>query len=515
MAMNFACTRNFNRATLVALLVALCAAGAKAADVDRQCRNLVRLTDVSHAIEPGVPVAASDELPAHCRVRGVVNRAIRFEVRLPMANWNGRLMFTAVGGAAGVIGDTTSLLADGFAMASTDTGHELSEGFEFYRQPEASLDYAYRGVHLATLASKRVISEFYGRDIDHAYLTGCSNGGRAALMEALRFPDDYDGIIAGAPAFRFQEFASWMIAMHRLQSAHPLTDESLLLLDNASRQACDGIDGVVDGVIDDPRLCTADVFDLDALACADGQSEGCLTEGQIATARGHYQDQTNAAGEVVSPGVPPGAEAAGDWAFWMQPNGAFGDESPIGSMDDLLAVLMRFETDFNVDEYDPANDRHRIADATTPLDVRSGDLSEFRDGGGKLLIYQGWNDYPLRPQRAIDYLAKVEGAMGGADATHDFLRLFMVPGMTHCAGGPGPWQADYVGPLVAWREAGEAPERIIGEQPGPVDFDHLAPNAQAVQPHRFTRPLCPYPEYAKYRGRGDRNEESSFDCVNP
>ena len=514
-ATNFALTGKRNQLTIAVLLAALCSAGVEASDSERQCHQLYRLTDVSHAIEPGIPVAASDEQPAHCKVRGVVNRAIRFEVRLPMAGWNGRLMFTAVGGAAGVIGDTTSLLADGFAMASTDTGHEISEGFEFYRQPEAAIDYAYRGVHLATLASKRVISEFYGRAIDHAYLTGCSNGGRAALMEAIRFPDDYDGIIAGAPAFRFQEFASWMIAMHRLQSAHPLTDDSLLLLDNASRQACDGIDGVVDGVIDDPRLCTVDALDLGALACADEQDEGCLTKGQIATARAHYQDLTNAAGDVVSPGVPPGAEAAGDWAFWMQPHAQFGEESPIGSMDDLVALLMRFETDFNVEDYDPAEDRDRIAEVTTPLDVRTGDLSEFRDRGGKLLMYQGWNDYPLRPQRAIDYLGKVEQAMGGPEATGGFLRLFMVPGMTHCAGGPGPWQVDYVKPLVAWREEGKAPERIIGTQPGPVEFDHLAPDARAVQPHRFTRPLCPYPEYAKYRGQGDQNDERNFDCVSP
>lgn len=513
--MGFAFNRKINQLAISALIAAFGFVSAQAADMETECHKLYRLTDLSHAIEPGIPVAAGDGLPAHCRVRGVVNRAIRFEVRLPMADWNGRLMFTAVGGGAGVVGDTTSLLADGFAMASTDTGHEISEGLDYYRQPEALIDYAYRGVHLATVASKRAIAQFYGRDVEHAYLTGCSNGGRAALMEAVRFPDDYDGIIAGAPAFRFQEFASWMIAMHRLQSAHPLTDESLLLLDNASRQACDGLDGLEDGVIDEPRRCTADVLDLDALACAEGQTEGCLTEGQIATARAHYEDLTNAAGEVVSYGVPPGAEAAGDWAFWMKPNEQMDGVSPIGLMEDILTALMRFEPDFNVDEYDPAEDRDQIADVTSPLDVRSGDMSEFRDRGGKLLMYQGWNDYPLRPQRAIDYLAKVERTMDGAEATRDFLRLFMVPGMTHCAGGPGPWQADYVKPLVAWREEGKAPERIIGEQPGPVDFDHLAPDARAVQPHRFTRPLCPYPEYAKYRGQGDQNDERNFDCVSP
>ena len=241
-----------------------------------QCRNLVRLTDLSHAVEPGILVAATAELPLHCRVRGVVNRAIRFEVTLPIpmddVTWNGRLMFSTVGGAAGVIGDTTSLLGRGFAMASTDTGHELADGNAFYEQPEALLDYAYRGVHLATGAAKRTVTHFYQREIDYSYLQGCSNGGRAAMLEATRFPEDYDGIIAGAPAFRFQEFVPWMLGAYRAQSANPLTTDSLRLLDDASRSACDGLDGVEDGVINDPRLCTADVFDLDALLCADGRS---------------------------------------------------------------------------------------------------------------------------------------------------------------------------------------------------------------------------------------------------
>ena len=205
---------------LVAVMAAMPAAG----DEDR-CRKLYRLTDISQAIEPGISVAATDTLPAHCRVRGVVNRAIRFEVTLP-DDWNGRMMFTAVGGGAGTIGDTTSLLARGFAMASTDTGHEIEEGNAYLRQPEALLDYAYRGVHLATQASKRIIAQYYGREAERAYLQGCSNGGRAALLEAERFPADYDGIIAGAPAFRFHEFLPWMVAVHNLQDAHPLTKEA-------------------------------------------------------------------------------------------------------------------------------------------------------------------------------------------------------------------------------------------------------------------------------------------------
>ncbi len=434
----------------VATLAATLATSALAAADDSadRCRKLYRLTDISHAIEPGVLVEAADEVAAHCRVRGVVNRAIRFEVTMPVEGWNGRYMFSAVGGAAGTIGDTTSLLSRGFAMASTDTGHEARHGNAFYEQPEALLDYAYRGVHLATQATKRIVARFYGRDIDYAYLQGCSNGGRAAMLEAIRFPEDYDGIIAGAPAFRFQEFVPWMIGAHRMQTAHPLTTDALKVLDDATRMACDTLDGVEDGVIGDPRQCDSDVFDLDTLLCAEGQTDDCLSAGQIETARYVYADMVDEAGEVVSPGVPPGAEAAGDWAFWMLPNDVMEGESIIGGTVEMLELLMRHDPAFDVDEFDVAAHRDRIADATSPLDVGSADLSEFRDRGGKLLMYQGWNDWPLRPQRAIDYHADVEREMGGAEATGEFFRLFMVPGMAHCAGGPGAWDTDYVAPLV-------------------------------------------------------------------
>ena len=502
------------KAKLLALGALLVVGLPAAADARQtQCRNLVRLTDLSHAVEPGILVSATDALPEHCRVRGVVNRAIRFEVTLP-TTWNGRLMFTAVGGGAGVIGDTMSLLPRGFAMASTDTGHEAAEGNAFYRQPEALLDYAYRGVHLATQAAKRIVTRFYGRDIDFAYLQGCSNGGRAAMLEATRFPDDYDGIIAGAPAFRFQEFVPWTVGIHRAQTRSPLDPAALRVLDDASRHACDALDGVEDGVINDPRLCTPEVYDVGALLCADGETEGCLTAGQVETARTVYADMVDADGSVVSPGVPPGAEAAGDWRFWMLPNEAFGGESVLAGVGEMLTLMMRHEPDFDLVAFDPVDDRDGISDATTPLDVGTTDLSEFRDNGGKLLMYQGWNDFPLRPQRAIDYLADVKNTMGQA-AADDFFRLFMVPGMVHCAGGPGAWDTDYVEPLMAWREQGVAPDRLVAETPEPIEMQHLAPDDAVAQERRFTRPLCPYPALARYRGDGDQNDEANFDCATP
>ncbi len=489
-------------------LIAMVAAMPAAGDQDR-CHKLYRMTDVSHAIEPGISVAATDAMPAHCRVRGVVNRAIRFEVTLP-EDWNGRMMFTAVGGGAGTIGDTTGLLPRGFAMASTDTGHEIEEGNAYLKQPEALLDYAYRGVHLATQATKRIIAHYYDREVDRSYLQGCSNGGRAALLEAERFPDDYDGIIAGAPAFRFHEFLPWMVAVHNLQDAHPLTKEAFTVLDDASRSACDAADGVEDGVVNDPRNCEVDV---EALICADGKTDGCLTAGQAETARFIYGDMVDADGNVLSPGVPPGAESAGDWGLWLLGNEQFGGMGD--NLREMLSIIMRHDPTFDAAEFDPVADHARVGDALAPFDV-TGDLQDFREGGGKILMYQGWNDFPLRPQRAIDYLASLDEATGGPDATGDFFRLFMVPGMVHCAGGPGPWQVDYVDPIVKWTEQGEAPERLVATHPAePVPMFHLNPSKAPEASREFTRPLCVYPKLGLYRGEGDPDQESSFRCAVP
>jgi hypothetical protein len=506
--------------TMIGLVVGLTVLpttlSAAATEPERSCRQLYRLTDISYAVEPGMLVPATDTTPAHCRVRGVINRAIRVEVTMPVTDWNGRMMFSTVGGGAGMLGDTSSLLARGFAMATTDTGHEI-EDLNYLRQPEALIDYAYRGVHLATQFAKKMITRYYGRDIDYAYLKGCSNGGRAAMLEAIRFPDDYDGIIAGAPAFRFQEMTPWMVGAGRMQQANPLTKESLQLLDDASKTACDGLDGIKDGVIDDPRRCTEDLFDIDALACTTGQREGCLTRGQIETARYMYSDVVDANGHVISPGVMPGAEAAGDWTFWMLPNeilSGYDTQSLISEVGRSLEDLKRHDPDFDLDKFDPVADRHTLDDVVSVLDVQTADLTEFHERGGKLLMYQGWNDYPLRPGRALDYLGAVERESGGAEKAAKFFRLFMVPGMLHCAGGPGPWEANYVDPLVEWREKGKAPERIVGTHPaGDVELEHLAPGKDTQESRAYTRPLCPYPKYAKYTGRGDVNDERNFMCV--
>jgi len=491
-----------------------------AEDAAQTCRNLYRMTDSAYAVEPGIWITAKDAAPAHCRVRGVINRAIRFEITLPGSGWNTRMMFSTVGGFAGNFGDTTSLLSRGFAMASSDTGHEGPES-TFLRQPQAVIDYAYRGNHLVTVFAKRVIGRFYGRDVQHAYLQGCSNGGRAALMEALRFPDDYDGIIAGAPAFQLKESWLWHVAAHRAQVANPLTHEALEVLAGASEAACDTIDGVEDGVIGDPRACTSKYFDLSSLMCFAGEATDCLSEGQIRTAKFLYGGLVDLnTGAVLAHGVMPGVENGGDWGSWGV--GGTSDvaspQGPVvpheGRMITILGDLLYRDPSFDPNTFDPIRDRDKLNDAAAVMDVNSAELREFQDRGGKLLMYQGWNDYPLRPQRALDYLSLAEAQNGGAENTSEFFRLFMVPGMQHCAGGPGPWQADYVDPIVDWVENGKAPERIIGKQPGIVAMKDIFAGIEPAKDAKvFTRPLCPHPQSAKYSGRGNVDDASSWDCA--
>lgn len=495
----------------VALLPAL---AVSATETDGNCRDLYQLTDISHAVEPGTLIEATDATPVHCRVRGVINRAVRFEVTMPVDAWNGRMMFSTVGGGAGVLGDTSSLLPQDFAMATTDTGHvqDATDFTAYMRHPEALIDWAYRGVHLTTQFAKRVISQYYGREVDYSYFQGCSGAGRLALLQAIRFPADYDGIIAGAPMFSMRENVPRILGHARMQQANPLTQESLQLLDDASTGACDALDGVTDGVIDDPRKCTQEFLDIDALACRAGQENNCMTLGQIETARSVYSDVLDANGNVVSPGVLPGAESSGWGSFLLQ------HQLVIAAYGETIETMVRHDPGFDdphfdVEQFDTVADRHKLDSFASVVDVGSSDLEAFNRRGGKLLMYQGWNDYALPPQRALEFLAEVEQDSGGVEPTTDFFRLFMVPGMGHCLSGPGAWQADYVSAIVRWREQGIAPERIVGTRPTDVATGDATGDKDASASAAFSRPLCPYPKYAKYRGSGDVHDEQNFDCT--
>ena len=470
------------------------------------CFDLYQLTDYRHAVEPGIVVDATDTLPRHCAVRGVINRAIQFEVRLPLTDWNGRFLMLGTGGSSGYIADTTFGLGSGFAVASTDTGHQ-GVGLEYARHPEAALDYAFRGVHLATLTSKAIVRRFYATDISHAYYGGCSNGGRQGLIEATRFPDDYDGVVAVAPAFSpVSDGLPWNLMASRAQAAGPLTADHIRLLDDASRKACDALDGVEDGIINDPRVCTLEHYDPADLLCAEGQDAAtCLNAAQLDTVRQHYRGVVDAGGNVISPGIVPGAETAGGWTMWSLPgftNPETGEplEQSISEMsvEHRLRDWVYHNPAYDPAAFDLAVNRGDLNRASAVLDVNTADLRRFREQGGKLLLVQGWSDYPVRPGRIIDYLARLEAANGGAARTREFARLFMIPGMGHCGGGPGAHVFDYVSPLVAWVEDGDAPDELVGGRPDGA----------------FTRRHCAFPATAVYRG-GDENDAASYACRVP
>ncbi|MCY3810648.1 MAG: tannase/feruloyl esterase family alpha/beta hydrolase [Gammaproteobacteria bacterium] len=517
---------------LPALLASVCLALpgiAIAADTPAgRCADLYRLSDMDNAVEAGVLVSASDAAPAHCRVRGTIDATIRFEVRMPVEGWTGRFMFHAPGGLAGVIGDTSSLLGDGFAMATTDTGHEAANEPTFYRDDHAKLNFAFRANHLTTVLAKRIVAAFYGQPVQYAYLWGCSNGGRAALVEALRYPDDYDGIIAGAPAIEYSQLLAWAFETSRHQARGPLGAESVALLDANTRRACDLLDGVADGVVGDPRTCTVEMLELDVLACEDSPASDCLTTGQIETARYIYTGITDESGAVVVPGVYPGGELGGDFDLWVTGPVPFLEGTASDVTVDVIEAVMHREPDFDIASFDPVRNLPRLREVMYSVEVPMPDFSAFQESGGKLIIYNGWHDQPCRAKTLELYLADAE-ELNGADALDEFLRTYMIPGMVHCAGGPGAWAADFVQPIVDWVEDDVAPDRIIAEHPGDFTFMDaqtaiagrtvnwsgaiLEAGKAQEDARRFSRPLCPYPQYARYTGSGDTDDAANYACV--
>ena len=514
---------------LASFCLALPGIAAGSDSIASRCAGLYLLTDADHAVEPGLLVDASQDTPAHCRVRGTVDGTIRFEVNMPVEGWTGRLMFHAPGGLAGVVGDATSLLHEGFAMATTDTGHDSQNDPSFYRDDHAKLNFAFRANHLVTVLTKRIIAAFYGRPAQYAYLWGCSNGGRAALVEALRYPDDFDGIIAGAPAVDYGwGLLAYALEVTRHQKRNPLTLESVAVLDANTRSACDRLDGVADGLIGDPRKCTVELLELDSLECNGDRSADCLTAGQIETARYLYTGITDESGKVVVPGVYPGAELMGDFDLWVTGPVPFLEGNASDVTVDVIEAVMHRQPGFSLEAFDTVKDLPELKEIMLSVDVPPPDFGRFHESGGKLIIYNGWHDLPCRAKALEAFLADAE-RLNSPDVLNESLRTFMVPGMAHCIGGPGAWAADYIGAIVDWVENDVAPDRIVAEHPHELSFlesqvaiagelvnwsDAILEASEAMEGRkRFSRPLCPYPQYAQYRGSGDTNDAANFDCV--
>ena len=447
-------------------------------------------------------------LPPFCRVAGAIaptsESHILFEVWMPLENWNGKFAGVGNGGWAGTIsfGPLGDQLRRGYATASTNTGHEAAPGLNMARfafeKPEQLVDFAYRSHHETAVRAKTLVQDFYGKPAERAYFIGCSSGGYEGLMAAQRFPSDYDGIVAGAPANNWTrlmagDFDGVLAVLKDPESQLP--PPALGLLHRAALAACDSMDGVADGVIDDPRACR---FDPATLACPDGQpSQSCLTKPQVEAARRVYRGLTDPkTGAQLYPGLAPGSEP-----FWPHRDRANPFPIPLAHYKWLVFADPDWDWrtfDFN----DPRGyEAHTKAEAKLApiLNATNPDLRSFRQRGGKLLQYHGWNDQLISAQNSIDYYQSVLKFFGSAAEVDSFYRLFMAPGMAHCSGGTGPNTFDMQAALEQWVERGTAPDQVMATRSTNGIVDRM-------------RPLCKFPQVAVYSGRGDTNDAANFTC---
>jgi feruloyl esterase len=481
------------------------------------------------------------KIPAHCEVTGVArptaDSEIGFGLWLPAPDaWNGNYLQRGNGGWAGSIAATTLAgpLARGYAVSATDDGHRsesmMPDASWAVGHPEKLIDFGYRALHETARLSKAILEAYYAKPAARAYFQGCSDGGREALQEAERYPEDFDGIIAGAPANYWTHHLTGFVWNEIALDARPeskITAQQLPAIQKAALAACDALDGVNDGLIEDPRQCH---FDPSVLLCHGAAGPDCLTQPQIdAVAKIYAGPKSPSTGQPIYPGYEPGTEAdAAGWSIWI----VGPVQAAFGNTFYSQAVYEDPHWDWHTIDFDRDL---RMADEKTAsiLNSYNPDLRSFRDHGGKLIQYHGWGDAAIAPRDSIAFYEKVEAFLKRfpdprsktpAD-TQGFYRLFMVPGMQHCTGGAGPvsfgnedfavdeapMDADHdiLKALDRWVTQGVAPDKIIGT-------GHLAADpATKAEGARITRPLCAYPAVAHYKGQGDIHAAENFSCVPP
>lgn len=474
-------------------------------------------------------------LPGHCVVEGKIdprvgvdgnNYYIGFRLSLP-DNFNGRFLYLGGGGndgsladtsrTAGISGATPSPLGQGFAVVSTDAGHQGPTAASFGSDPQARIDHAYNAHDKTAQAAKALIASRYKKPASYSYFAGCSGGGRQGMMFSQRFPDYFDGIIAGAPAMRVSSGATiaamWnhskLTAAAPLQDGAPilaqaLSNTDLNLLADAVLKQCDGADGAVDGMVSKTNSCT---FDPAVLQCTGAKTDSCLTPQQVSAVKDVFGGPRNSSGDPLYFGQPwdSGIRAPG-WRAWTL--GTSTTATPNSAYVSLMADALRNEF---FTPPDPAFDILKFNFDTDPLRMesfsrvydtyRDTTLSAYRASGGKLMIIHGMADPIFSATESQNYYDRLTANNGGLASTKQFARAFYVPGMAHCSGGPATDSFDSIQAMVDWVEKGVAPERIEAK---------ALPN-NAYFPNR-TRPLCPHPQFAKYKGTGSLEDSANFQC---
>ena len=488
--------------------------------------SFAKLVPAGAFAPPQGNAAPYKNLPEFCRVEGVIapssDSHIEFEVWLPTEGWNHRYLGVGNGGFAGSITyqGLAAGLRTGYATSSTDTGHKASaiDANWAMNHFEKIVDYAYRGTHETADKSKAIIRAFYGANARHNYFNGCSNGGRQALVEAQRYPADYDGIVAGAPAGNLTHLIAdfvWDIEALDESPSTYISSAQWRTVEAAAVAQCDASDGVKDGVIGDPSKCH---FDPSVLACKGAPSNECLTEAQIGALKKVYAGASNSKGQI-HPGYEPGGESGvGGWPLWisgLQQGRSLQHAFAQGFFSDMMYSDANWDYKaFNFDKDVAATD-----DKMGPIfNGVNPDLSKFKSRGGKLIVYHGWSDAAISPMDSINYYNAVIAKMGAKQAG-EFVDLYMIPGMQHCGGGPGVTDFGGDGPapnadaghnltlaLEKWVEDKQAPHEIIATK-----YKQDGNPASGVL---RTRPICPYPQVAKYKGSGSTDDAANFTCSN-
>jgi hypothetical protein len=472
----------------------------------------------------GVDISALyKSLPAFCRIvaeaKPTADSDIKMEVWLPAAAWNGKLQGIGNGGFAGLIDDMQLGMAvkAGYAAVATDAGHTGSpiDAAWAIGHPEKVIDFGHRGIHEMTRVAKALVQTYYGKAPQQSYFAGCSDGGREALMEAQRYPEDYNGILAGAPANNWTPLlatAAYDTQALTLDPASFIPPAKIATIAAAVNAACDELDGVKDGILNDPRQCK---FDPASIQCKAEDSDKCLTAPQVTALKNLYAGTLDSKGRVVYPGYVPGAEEGpGGWGMWI--TGPAPQKSLMAFFGKgFFSDFVYGKPDWDFKDFHVDTDLKAATEKTAQaINATDPDLKAFKARGGKLILYHGWNDPAITALNTINYYESVIKKMGQKDVD-SFVRLYMAPGVQHCGSGPGPDSFGQVGELKfdepshsvdasleQWVEKGTAPSTIIASKFEGPDRSQS----------KMTRPLCVYPEAAKYKGSGDTNDAANFSC---
>lgn len=513
------------RFLIAALLALLASSGARAqTPCDALARtDFSRLPDAPTVITSAAVVPASGDLPAYCRVEGTVAPQVGFEVRLPMTGWNGKYLQQGCGGMCGWInmGACEDALARTYAVANTDMGHKGSPASALWAldNRSAEIDFAYRATYVTSIAAKAIVSAFYGAAPARSYFRGCSTGGRQGLILAQRFPHAFDGIIAGAPVYN----QGGVGVLHLLWSgrasvdaagAPVLTADKVALLHRAVMASCDRLDGLADGILQDPTACR---FEPRQLACTGAAAPDCLTQPEIAAVEKIYRGAHRSDGRaLIAAGMPKGSEyqwapafvaPAGGQPFVLNPQGLIGDILRyLNLWDDPAAGPGPLAFDFD-------RDTGRLALMEPLFNAQNPDLRAFKARGGKLILWHGWDDLEIPAAMSLDYWRTMERTMGGPEATRSFARLFLLPGVAHCRRGVGPDAFDELAALEAWVERGAAPDVITAHKLVKEQTYLGLPRPRFPLPAAdvaWTRPVPAHPLVARHTGRGDPAQASSW-----